>query len=95
MVNGTIETGQCNLIYINDLVRITDDTFCYMYADDTVIVSSNVCGTVAVHDSYTLFFKISIWCTLNRIKVNRKKTKHMLVGPKTNDVVLNMNRLEK
>ena len=57
------------IIYINDLVRITDSTFCNMYADDTVIVSSNMDVNEAVVESWDLFSKVSDWCEINKIKV--------------------------
>ena len=61
------------IIYINDLVRIIDITFCNMYADDTVIVSSDQNGDKAICDSYNIFAKVRDWCMLNRIKVNTNK----------------------
>ena len=70
------------IIYINDLVKILDDTFCNMYADDTVIVSADPCVDTAMRVSYEMFSRIREWCILNRISVSKKKTKHMLVGNK-------------
>ena len=50
------------IIYINDLVSIMDSKFCNMYADDTVIVSTNVCASEVVRGSCVLFKRISEWC---------------------------------
>ena len=69
------------IIYINDIVRLTEMSFCNMYADDTVVVSSNNDINLAVRDSMLLFDTMSNWCKANRIKVNAKKTKHMLIAP--------------
>ena len=68
------------IIYINDIVGVTDGSFCNMYADDTVIVSSNIDAKEATLKSMYLFDKISEWCILNKIKVNRQKTKDMMLG---------------
>ena len=35
---------------------------------------------MAVNESWDMFSKVSEWCEINRIKVNRKKTKHMILG---------------
>ena len=82
------------IIYINDLVRITDATFCNMYADDTVIVSANANSIKAIQESYSVFARIREWCDLNMIKVNKGKTKHMLLGNKTKEIVSSLNRAE-
>ena len=65
-----------------------------MYADDTVIVSSDQNGDKAICDSYNIFAKVRDWCMLIRIKVNNNKTKHMLVGNKTKDLLQNLDGTE-
>ena len=71
------------IIYINDLVRIVRDSFCNMYADDTVIVSSDSDINTAILKSRDMFVCINEWCAMNTIVVNKKKTKHMLIGCKS------------
>ena len=67
-------------IYINDIVKVHDSVFCNMYADDTVIVTKDVDIHVAIEKSKEAFQKTTDWCALNKIKVNKMKTKHMIIG---------------
>ena len=83
------------IIYINDLVNIMEDTFCNMYADDTVIVSNSASKRDAMEHSWSMFNSINEWCSLNRICVNKKKTKHMLSGKRDYEKSVNdMNDLD-
>ena len=68
------------IIYINDIVRVSPNVFCNMYADDTVIVGSDVSKKVATHDVGLAFTQVQEWCRLNNIRVNKQKTRHMLCG---------------
>ena len=83
-INRSTGTARCclSLITCHDLVSILDNSFCNMYADDTVIVSSDADINVAVSQSVDLFANINEWCALNKILVNKKKTKQMLIGHK-------------
>ena len=47
-------------------------------ADDTVIVSADVCGQTAIEKVVSAFTQFREWCKLNNIQVNRGKTRHML-----------------
>ena len=51
-----------------------------MYADDTVIVNTDKDLDMAIEKTETASINIQQWCTLNNIVVNKRKTKHMLVG---------------
>ena len=68
------------IIYINDIVRMNDSVFCNMYADDTVIVCSDKDAGGAVCKSVNAFKEIQEWCLLNKIGLNKQKTRHMLLG---------------
>ena len=68
------------ILYINDIVRIHENVFCNIYAEDTVLVYTDKDVDKAVAGSMDIFGKIEGWCTLNNIRVNTRKTKHMLVG---------------
>ena len=57
-----------------------------MYADDTVLVSKHKEADKATDISNTILGEIQEWCALNKIKLNRNKTKHMLVGKQKTDV---------
>ena len=68
------------IIYINDIVRVNTNVFYNMYADDTVIVSKNSDKKIAIKDVNEVFKQIQEWCMWNNIRVNKKKTRHMLCG---------------
>ena len=68
------------IIYINDIVKLDQTVFCNMYADDTVIVTKDINVEQAIEKSDLMFQKIVKWCAVNDISVNKKKTKHMLIG---------------
>ena len=68
------------IIYINDIVHVSSNVFCNMYADDTVIVCADICKEKAINDTWIAFNRLHEWCTLNNIRVNKGKTKHMLCG---------------
>ena len=68
------------IIYINDIVRVQNKVFWNIYADDTVIVNTNKDADIAVEGTKSTLEPIQEWCRLNNIRVNVKKTKHMIVG---------------
>ena len=68
------------IIYINDIVRINKNMFCNMYADDTVVVCRDKNCEYAEKQTGRIFDEIQQWCSMNKIKVNKRKTKHMIVG---------------
>ena len=53
-----------------------------MYADDTVLISNGVSEAEAMSGSEALYNQLLEWCNMNRLTVNRKKTKHMLFNHK-------------
>ena len=68
------------IIYINDIVHVSSDVFCNMYADDTVIISTDICKETAMQNVGVAFNLFQDWCALNNIRVNKAKTRHMLCG---------------
>ena len=73
------------IIYINDMAYASLsrlNIFCNMYADDTVIVKVDICKADAIRGICLAFKQIQEWCVLNNIRVNIRKTKHMLCGPR-------------
>ena len=68
------------IIYINDIVHIQNTVFYNIYADDTVVIYNDKDADNAVEGSMLIFNKIQEWCALNNIRVNIKKTKHMIIG---------------
>ena len=71
------------IIYINDISMMLDknNVFYNIYADDTVIVNSDISDKGAMLKNQNAMVKIEDWCTLNKIVLNQKKTKHMYIGP--------------
>ena len=70
------------LIYINDLVDVIENCNTFLYADDTVLVSS----ARNIHDAHRSMQhdldNITNWCKSNRLTLNIKKTKSMIFGSK-------------
>ena len=70
-------------IYINDLATVIRNCKIFLYADDTVLVAT---GSV-IHNVYKIMQtdldKISEWCVSNKLTVNVKKTKALLLGTRS------------
>ena len=71
------------LIYINDLCDVTENCKSFLYADDTVLVSNE-------QDIYTTHMhlqsdldNVANWCKGNKLSINIKKTKAMVIGTRT------------
>ena len=50
--------------------------------DDMVFVTSSQSLTDAVASNQRCLNRLSEWSILNRLSINTKKTKHMIIGPK-------------
>ena len=50
-----------------------------MYADDTVLVTENKNPADAVDKMQEILSRAAIWCRENKLTINAKKTKQMLV----------------
>ena len=73
------------LIYTNDLFYIhvfdSETVHIYMYADDIVLVSSDLTPKEAVLKNQKALDKLSLWCKQNKLTINQKKqTKHIFFG---------------
>ena len=53
---------------MQNLVRITGNIFCNMYADDTVIVTSDKNALMTMKKIYFMFESIKDWCAVNKIE---------------------------
>ena len=51
-----------------------------LYADDTVVYFADSNANVASNTIEEALTKINDWCALNKLTINIKKTKHMLVS---------------
>ena len=70
------------IMYVNDLIsHITDtaDAKIVMYADDTVLMIEHDDPETAVVKMQDVLRKSAEWCYTNKLTINPKKTKHMLV----------------
>ena len=77
---GSILGSLLFLIYVNDLNSCLTSTSDFLYADDTVLLCSgsdlnNVCSNMQ-ND----LDNISNWCNSNKLTINSKRTKFMIVG---------------
>ena len=81
------------LIHINDLCNVINSSKRFLYADDTVLTNS-------APDVYTAHMQlqndldnVANWCKGNKLSINIKKTKSMLLG--TRSMVKKYNRLPR
>ena len=75
------------IIYTNDLFLETlPEENIYMYADDTLSLNTGKTQLQAVQNSQQCFDKIITWCNLNRLTINKSKTKHLCVS-RTKDLL--------
>ena len=71
------------LIYVNSLDVDLYRTKVKLYADDTVIYSTNNNEEAAYNDVKHDLKLLMTWCSNNQLTVNIKKTKMLLLGTKT------------
>ena len=69
-------------MYINDLCEILDKCKSFLYADDTVLVTSAHDYITAHRDMQHDLDNITNWCKSNKLSLNISKTKSMLLGSK-------------
>ena len=69
------------IIYVNDLVSELryNNVNMLLYADDTILYTSSNNVTNAVNECQSALNNVCRWCSINRLSMNIKKTKHMLV----------------
>ena len=68
------------LIYINDIITFFQDVKIYQYADDTVISTSNETPRQTNKIISQSLQNLELWCNLNKLTINTKKTKVMYFG---------------
>ena len=72
------------LVYINDIKDILVDANFQLYADDTVIYSSGKSIEAIKNMLQMNIDKFSSWCITNKLTINTKKTKVMILGSRYN-----------
>ena len=77
---GSVVRPLLFLLYINDLCHIIEDCDIFLYADDTVLVAK----APIVYDAYVWLQhdldNLANWCKENKLSINIKKNKSMIVG---------------
>ena len=70
------------IIYVNDLLYTLQDypaANIEMYADDTVLYTSDLCPENACRVNEEILNSLYNWCLKNKLTMNFKKTKHMMI----------------
>ena len=80
---GSILGPLAFLLYINDITESFRHCQTLLYADDTVLLSSNLDVNGAAQNLQTDLFSLNTWCALiDKLTINIKKTKIMCFGSK-------------
>ena len=79
---GSILGPLAFLLYINDITDSFNHCQTLLYADDTVLLSSNTDPTQASDHLQSDLTSMKMWCTQNKLTINIKKTKIMIFGLK-------------
>ena len=68
------------ILYVNDVfTSINPDSSTYMYADDTLILCKSQNLDEVTSKAKAALGKITKWCEVNKLSINYKKTKFMVV----------------
>ena len=71
------------LIYINDLCNVIENSSPYLYADDTVLVANALDIFHAQNILQNDLDKVVAWCKSNKISINIKKNKSIIIGTRS------------
>ena len=89
------------IIYVNDLLErfVGTEIHITLYADDTVLYTSDKCSMAASRLLENGLEELSSWCIENKLTINVRKTKHMILLPSKavadgNRVLLNGTKLD-
>lgn len=80
---GTALSVLLFILYINDIVKVTDHAKVVMFADDTTITVKAKTYEDAIHLMNNDFNKILNWLNLNKLMLNVDKTKCMIFSSKS------------
>ena len=71
------------IIYVNDLLTLFQEggVKITLYADDTVMYTSDINSEKAASCLEQGLKKLAMWCIKNKLTINVKKTKHMVICP--------------
>ena len=79
---GSVLGPLCFIMYVNDLISHilhTTSAQIIMYADDTVLLTEKGNPEDVVKEMQEVLNCTTTWCSQNKLTINAKKTKHMLV----------------
>ena len=71
------------LLYINDLCNTIENCSTFLYADDTVLVSNEPDIYTAHMHLQSDLDNVANWCKGNKLSINIKKTKAMVIGTRS------------
>lgn len=78
------------ILYINDIVSVSNLLKCIMFADDTTLFYSGENVNTVLQTVQNEFEKIIMWFNANRLSLNISKTKYMIFSCKKNDIDVNL-----
>ena len=76
------------LIYINDFVNVSKIGDVFLFADDTNALYSGCNIENLIHDVNADLSLISRWCDINKLSINKNKTKAMIFGVHAKETVI-------
>ena len=71
------------LLYINDIKSVIQNSYCHLYADDTIIVKSASDPDSLISSLERELLNVDQWLSINKMTVNTKKTEVIFFGNKS------------
>ena len=91
IAQGSIVGPLIYILYANDIFNeINDPNAILMYADDTLLLSKGKSVPECEEHGQGMLNILSSWCDLNKLTINVKKTKSMIIKPCKERVNLNL-----
>ena len=82
------------LVYINDIKSALGNINMFLFADDTVLLSSNKSAKSARDKLEEKLSQLLIWCRQNKLTMNLTKTKCMIFGTKQKVKISNLKKIK-
>ena len=71
------------LLYINDIKSVIKNSYCHLYADDTIIIKSASDPDSLISSLERELLNVDQWLSINKMTVNTKKTEVIFFGNKS------------